>query len=262
MRAVILKFVLIGFVLCVGTDEVFACLCLKPASICSQLKEINNPKNQEAVFVGMVKSIKRTEIKGTEDGETFKVPINKVLLEIQESFGKKIGKTEFVYTSVNGESCGYGFEIGKKYLVFAAYIEEFKKYSTGLCSGNKEIEAAENDVKLLREFSKTGKITPVIYGTVNYLPEKRDSNESPKKLFKIIAQKQESDFQIERSIESGKAFDFSNLQFGEYRFRVSIDDVVFKISQPVILKENEACREIEISATEKDLRAAKNIKLK
>lgn len=263
MKTAILKFVLIGFVLLVGTSEVFACLCSPPDSVCSQLKEVKKLKNEGAVFVGTVKSIKQIEIEGVDDdGEVQKLPVNKVQFNIEEKFGGKIGKTEFIHTAIEGGGCGYDFKVGKEYLVFAAYIEEVGKYATGSCSGNKEIETAENDVKLLREFSKTGKITPMIYGTVKYFPEERKPNESPKKLFRIFAQKQGSDVEIERTIESGKAFDFSNLQFGEYRFRVLVDDIVFKISQPVVLKENEACREIEISATEKDLRAAKTIKLK
>jgi hypothetical protein len=248
MKAKLLIVISAVFIFCFGQIEVSACTCSPDVSVCGVVNELKNEKDEKAIFVGTVSSIEKVKIFDKEEKEF--LHLKKVLFEVNESFSREINQKEFVYTFSDGASCGYLFEIGKKYLVYAGYAEELQILVTSLCWGNKEYESAISEIEVLRSIKQKKPVKPKIFGTVSLTGSKIGE----KKLFKISARREENAVVIAKSVESGNSFEFSNLQFGKYWFMIFVDGVSFSISNPIDLNKNEVCREIEISVSENELK--------
>jgi hypothetical protein len=92
-------------------------------------------KSHLTVFSGEVINVVKKD-KSTEF--TFRV----------DQFWKGVDNEEIV-VSTDHSSCAYGFEPGEKYLVLAAVWEGL--LSTGSCSGNRPLEKADKELKILGE---------------------------------------------------------------------------------------------------------------
>ena len=106
-----------------------ACLIVffpAPLLACSCLP--SNPESQfaqaDAVFRGRVK-------KESKRGESVEYT-----LQVFESWKGKIPKKVKVSTASEDAACGYSFLKDQEYLVFANF-QDGRKFSTGLCHGNK-----------------------------------------------------------------------------------------------------------------------------
>jgi len=112
----------------------YGCSCLKP------------PKTEKAyevaqkVFTGKV-------LKVSEDLKKNKI----VSIQILESYKGVKTPTIEVKTANNSASCGFHFEVGKKYLVYT-YGEQNE---TNICSRTNALNLAEEDLKILNSLSQT-----------------------------------------------------------------------------------------------------------
>jgi hypothetical protein len=57
-----------------------------------------------------------------------------------------------VATAIGSESCGYTFELGKRYRVYAAHSEWYDHLATGLGSGNTELAPQDDPPRVEGEF--------------------------------------------------------------------------------------------------------------
>lgn len=89
-------------------------------------------ENATAVFVGTVKNI-------SADGYD-----NIVDFDVSESQKGSSAKNISVTTSQQGASCGFDFEEGREYIVYA--YDENGNLGTGMCSGTSLITEAQNDI--------------------------------------------------------------------------------------------------------------------
>ena len=118
-----------------------ACSCIVPAPSKESLGQ------SAAVFLGKVQNIEDT--KGLfELGQSSIDPI-KVTFEVSKVWKGLDYKTITVTTARSGASCGYSFEKGKEYLVYA-YGKE-NDLNAGLCSRTAPVENAQQDLKDLGE---------------------------------------------------------------------------------------------------------------
>ncbi|MBN8530467.1 MAG: hypothetical protein J0L97_01205 [Alphaproteobacteria bacterium] len=63
------------------------------------------------------------------------------------------GKQPSVITEASGGTCGYGFEVGKAYLIYAHRANKdpaTTQFNTFLCSPTKLLSSAEEDLKFLK----------------------------------------------------------------------------------------------------------------
>lgn len=254
MKATFSILILAGFIFCFGLAETFACSCRPADSVCGILNEIKNKRYDKTVFVGTVSSIEKVKI--FDDEKKDFLYLDKISFEISEVFSGEIKRKDFIYTVSKGESCGYLFEIGKNYLVYSTFNEELKMHNTSLCLGNKEFDSAITEILILRSLKNDGKVESKIFGTANLTDDKSNG----KKLFKITAQREGDNTQIQKSVESGNFFEFSNLQFGKYWFTIFIEDLSFKISKPIELNDKNLCSELEISISNSELKGLQKLK--
>jgi len=120
----------------------FACTCMlspKAQSLDSAVKKAY--KNSSAVFVGEV-----TEI--IQKPDVFFVEVK---IKIEQKWNNGIAETVTIFTGKGGGDCGYHFEVGKKYLVYA--LQGDKGLSTNICT---KTALAENnkDIAVLNKITK------------------------------------------------------------------------------------------------------------
>lgn len=143
-----------------------ACSCMPPASAPAELTKA------DAVFVGRAVSVVTEEREMAEIRSFFSQ--HRVTFELQRVWkGLPEGETVTVTTAADGAACGYAFEEGKTYLVFAYEVRqdreseegggedgagdgpEDRQLTTNLCTRNAPLRRAGEDVAALGEPLRT-----------------------------------------------------------------------------------------------------------
>jgi hypothetical protein len=116
-----------------------ACSCVPPAPPKESLEK------SHAVFSGKV-----TKIEDVADFE------RAVTLEVATSWKGVDQKELVIYTARDGAACGYGFEKGKSYLIYAhsTKVGEKKVLGTNICTRTCLLADAKGDLKELGEGTK------------------------------------------------------------------------------------------------------------
>lgn len=102
-------------------------------------------KNSNAVFAGKVINIAHESSKNPEVSASWGE--FKIRFEVSKVWKGKIEKQQVVLTSDSSAACGYSFEKGKEYLVYAS--DQESTIRTGLCSGTKPLANAQTDLAVL-----------------------------------------------------------------------------------------------------------------
>lgn len=131
------KFFLIACIfMLVGVRSSLACSCAPPQSASQELSRAT------AVFSGKVLEVKRHK----RSADLFASV--QVLFEVEKVWkgidSKKVG----IFTSSQSSACGYGFEEGRTYLVYAHGIAE-RRLATSICSRTSKLKDAREDLKEL-----------------------------------------------------------------------------------------------------------------
>lgn len=119
-----------------------------PASACSCLPTTPQQSldRSSTVFSGKVIDIVQPNPRNT----TYSTPADsqvKVKFEVAKVWKGKTGRQLIVTTSDSSASCGYSFQKGEAYLVYAS--SQDGKVETGLCSGTKPLSQARADLAVL-----------------------------------------------------------------------------------------------------------------
>jgi hypothetical protein len=131
------------------TANTLACTCVSaPGPACQEAWKVS----VGAVFLGRVVNIEPI------DGTT-----NRVTIEIEEAYRGVSGTSVQIFTSASESACGYSFEQGDKYLVFANI--DGTKLIVDLCSATKPAKYASDDIAYLRSLP-TLPNTARVYGTM------------------------------------------------------------------------------------------------
>lgn len=211
--------------ICVWQLSALACSCHR---VLGTVTEFNK---EQAVFLGKVKSlvpdereIEVTPIGGKKAGKPEKQKIHgySVTFEVKESF-KGPSEIKNLHTDEGGGLCGYYFEVGKEYLVYAY---EFKgMLNTSICTRTRLASDAEDDLDILRSLKK-GEVQPRIFGFV-YRKDKVvdgvfgfNSHNRVIPQIKVIAKSNTNKYETLTNEEGD--FRFVDLPFGEYEVSVEL----------------------------------------
>jgi hypothetical protein len=119
-----------------GGVRTYACSCVPPRSPSEEFTK------SDAVFSGKVVRIYETTRKELEIGE--RVSQRAVVFSVNRTW-KGVDETHVVvYTGFGGGDCGYPFEVGKEYLVYAYDDTDLV---TGICSLTKPLSLAQSDIE-------------------------------------------------------------------------------------------------------------------
>jgi len=118
-----------------------ACSCAPPPTAKASLEKAS------AVFTGKVLKI--------EDAGKFERAIT---LQVAQVWKGVKAKEVVVYTANNGAACGFEFEKGKSYLIYAGQEqregEKEKVLATNICTRTAALDTAQGDLKELGEGKK------------------------------------------------------------------------------------------------------------
>ena len=131
-------FLIAASLLVLNTNSAIACSCLPTTPQ-------QNYKNSKAVFTGKVIDI--VDHSDSTPVASGSLAGFKIRFEVSNVWKGKIEKQQLVLTSDSSASCGYSFEKGKEYLVYAS--NQGSQLETGLCSGTKPLANARPDLAVL-----------------------------------------------------------------------------------------------------------------
>ena len=116
----------------------YACSCAGPNTVQQELQK------KTAVFTGKAVSVKVNEglFRSSAD------PVQ-VTLEVDQVWKGQVGKKQIVYTARDGASCGFKFESGHEYVVYAYSNND--RLETNMCDRTKLLASAAEDLNLLGE---------------------------------------------------------------------------------------------------------------
>jgi hypothetical protein len=139
---------------------------------------------------------------------------------VKESFrGVNTPEVE-VTTGMGGGDCGFGFQIGKEYLVYA-YLGEGKKLATGICTRTALLTKADEDLAYIRGLS-TAPSASKINGTIERRRRDEDGNPvySPMAAITVIVEGEDKKYEA-ISKEKG-TFTATGLTPGKYKVKLSL----------------------------------------
>lgn len=121
------------------TIDAVACGCELPIPKLSLKQQVNKAqKKSAAVFTGRVLEI-------TKQPQNFYVTVK---LLVEDSWKGNLPQEVTITTGLGNGDCGYKFEVGESYLVFANGANE-NKLSTGICHRTKILSESAQDLKIL-----------------------------------------------------------------------------------------------------------------
>jgi hypothetical protein len=144
MKKITLCIVGITAFIILSANSVFACSCIRTPDV-PLAKLVKEAKNKsDAVFTGKVLEVKETN----ENGYIY----TGVELEIITFWKGNVSKKVTIITGNDSADCGYPFEVGKTYLVYAgnnASYSSVKRLETTICSRTNSLTDAKKDIKVL-----------------------------------------------------------------------------------------------------------------
>lgn len=211
-RTLVTQASLTFFALLLSTATAVACSCLGNPAPCQSFWEA------DAVFSGQVISI-NIEAEGNRYGRQRRV----VRLLVKESFrGVSVPEVD-VITGLGEGDCGFGFEIGQDYLIYAYERKTDHKLETGICTRTSMLAKAQQDLTYIKGLPGTrpgstisGEIQrPMTRAnaapTFSAMAGVRVSVEGPDKQYETV------------SDEKGK-FNVSGLPAGKYKIRLVLPE--------------------------------------
>ncbi len=144
MNKIIFTIFFFAFITVLSVINALACSCVpqESESIEKQVKEAYT--NSTAVFVGEVVEV-------IEKPDTFNTEVK---FKNVKSWKNEFKDTVSITTGRGGGDCGYEFEVGKKYLVYAD--GDKNKLSTNICTRTSAFES-NKDVAFLNKIKKIKK---------------------------------------------------------------------------------------------------------
>jgi hypothetical protein len=212
-KATIRSFLLLPLLLlllCVDTAH--ACDCIKPGPPCQEYGQF------DTVFAATVISKSRTAV----DDRDYVV----VRFTVEQVFkGDAGGQETEVLTGLGDGDCGYPFQIGKQYLVYASRFGQPLKLYSGTCSRNRLMSEADEDLAYFRSLTgekRGGKILVNVIRRVLPLVDESRYDIAPMSGMQIIATS--GDLRLEGRTDEKGLHEFTGIPPGKYSVRVVLSD--------------------------------------
>lgn len=151
-----------ALLVCLWTSEarLKACSCVGPIPACQATWQAH------AVFVAKVLAVVDEPRPEKPDPSVFRY-YRRVALDVTEVFRGEVTKSSALYTGQGGGDCGYTFEVGESYLIYA-HRPPTGELTTGICSRTRPTTAAADDLAYLRGPATKPSGLGSIQGTAKY----------------------------------------------------------------------------------------------
>lgn len=200
--------------------RVEACSCVRERPTCAAFGSAT------AVFVGKVVGAKeQREYKG-KDGVKKVFDVGEIYFQSEETFLGVKSPRVVIHSGTGGGDCGYWFERGKRYLVYA-YGDSPKSLGTNICTRTRSLDDAEEDLTFLRSLPRQG-VGARIYGQVVEPAKDPPSKErrAPKPLAGIVV-KAEGRRSYEAATDAEGKYELAGLEPGVYKVRAVLPEYYY-----------------------------------
>lgn len=136
-----------------------ACVCGTGGPPCQNYFDV------DAVFLGTVQTISSIEV--TDDPAYPPYPRRIVRFAVTRAFKGVQGTSVEVTTGAGGGDCGFKFEKGGRYLVYARRTKDGSRLATSICSRTRPVATAAEDLRYLEDLPAFGAGARV-YGTITH----------------------------------------------------------------------------------------------
>ena len=211
----VLVFLGIAIVFSLAGRDAFACSCMDPGTPCEAYGQA------AAVFVGTVTGVRDSQRQQATDWTpmAFKFSVEQAYLGVA-------GSEVEIFTGSGGGDCGYTFQTGQRYLVYAYRYKD--KLSTGICTRTKPFSRATEDIAFLGTLSSAPQGV-TIFGTVNFRPnyESGDSEVKSKPLGPdVLITIEGESVQKEIRLDDEGRYRVSGLKPGRYKLRLRLPEAL------------------------------------
>ncbi len=233
----IFSFILAAFLFFCVSHVAQACSCYPSASPCYTFQQ------SQAVFVGVVTSVTQDNIVQMLGERKLSYGQKVVQFTVEESLKGVATKTVDLVTGMGGGDCGYSFETGERYLVYAHKRESPTNIrgtplvlvaggtslsiplGTRLCSRTQPLKYAVDDLELIRALN-AGKPETRIFGRVFDLT--RQPNDPPlypvRPMAGITVKAENENDHYETQTDNDGRYQFRNIKPGKYKVAVVLPD--------------------------------------
>ena len=147
MRTVLVNFGMAALVILINATAALSCTCIGTGPPCQEYGKT------AVVFVGTPIEMKRATAKPAADQKPQFLP-RLFVFTVEESFRGLNGAQVEIQTGFGGGDCGYAFNLGTRYLVYAAIDEKNGTYVTSTCMRTRPVSEAAEDFDYIRGLSK------------------------------------------------------------------------------------------------------------
>ncbi len=207
------SFLLLPFLLLLSLDSVHACQCAESGPPCEAFWKA------DTVFTATVISKSRTKA-GDEEALALAVRLSS-----EQVFRGDLGGREVeVVTGFGDSDCGYPFQTGKQYLVYATHWAKDNRLYTGICTRTRPLSEADEDLAYLRNLPRDNS-APKILVNVTKLTAPLDEGKfdlAPMPGLRITAERDNKRLEA-KTDEKGNA-EFTGVSPGKYNIRVYFSD--------------------------------------
>jgi hypothetical protein len=160
-----------------------------------------------------------------------------VRLAVTESFRGIEERSVELETGLGGGDCGFAFETGQSYLIYAYRNKETGKLGTGICTRTQLLSKATEDLEYFRGL-KDAKAGGTVYGKVTkYLIRKSDDEYKPNPPLQNIRLTFLGNGNSYEALTDEKGeYRLSNLAAGEYKMRVKVPEGMWGFEKEQTIK--------------------------
>jgi len=165
---------------------------------------------------------------------------------VEDTFRGSLGGNDVeIVTGMGGGDCGYNFEKGRKYLVYAS--EWHGRLYTGICSRTRPLNQADEDLAYFRNLPAENSGSNIRVKVVKHTPPANASDQTndlkPMENVKITAVS--GDQKYEGHTNASGQLEFRNVTPGKYKITSDIPHTEANYWQTEVTVEDRACAAVE-----------------
>jgi uncharacterized surface anchored protein len=201
----------------VSSQAVNACSCVSERPVCEKFGY------STAVFLGKAIGGTIRESGKDENGKRHFYVTGRVTFQIEEAFSSVKGHK--IVAVQSGGPCGTGFRQEGRYLIFASG-ETVDQLGTSMCSGNRPVEEASENLQFLRTLPPEGSGAK-LYGEIKKDSKEKDAEGNRKteglSRIKLTIKSSNGETLTAETDQQGK-YEITNLKPGEYEIEADLPD--------------------------------------
>lgn len=221
-----------------------ACTCTGPMPPCQEYGAA------AAVFTGTVIDISTVSVELGEGERKHAYNKKLVRFSVEQAFRGTSGSEVEIATGSGGGDCGYHFEQGKQYIVYAYNDSESKRLGTGICTRTRLLRDAAEDLAYIRGLA-TAAPGARIFGKVERrimdARRERSISSGPAAGIKVLIEGQGRRFEVVTNNEG--LYEVTGVPAGTYEVRLILPEQLSAYHEPKVEVRDRGCAQADLTVT-------------